>query len=136
MKMTKTKEIIILIIVVAIVGAIWWVQSAKQEPRLSSEYETVNFCGREYEAPVIVIDGVHIIKRIAEAASAEEGGETCREIISAGPEDLAVSFEEHVYSPDWYSLHLNGYLFEYGKGHTMIVRPGPHGIEGWVPLKK
>lgn len=95
-------------------------------------YEIVNFCGTEYQAPIIIIDGVDMIKRIAEAASAEANQETCQQIVGANKHKLKVDYSKN-YS--FYSISLNGYLFEYEIGRTMIVRPGEHGVEGWMPLR-
>ncbi|HEY4476470.1 MAG TPA: hypothetical protein VJB69_00550 [Candidatus Paceibacterota bacterium] len=128
------KSVWLLIAVGLLIFIIFLLRAEKQ---LDNEamHEIVNFCGIEYQAPIIIVNGVDVVKRIAEAASTEKNQETCKEIVGANKSKLTVvfrDFQEGGARSGVYSIHLNGYLFLFEEERTMIARPGEHGIEGWV----
>lgn len=125
----RNAKFIWLVVGVIVILGIFLLRSQKQTDEIV--YETVNFCGTEYQVEKIVIAGVDIIKRIAEVASAEKNQETCKNIISADPQNLKISITER---PNLDSLHLNGYLFDIDLKRRIIMRPGEHGIEDWTSL--
>lgn len=125
----KPRGFILLLVAVTLVLVVVSLPRAEEG---NTDYHNVYLCGSKYEVPRIVVDGVVIITRIAEVASAEEEQETCKQIFGANRYELDAKYSR---DDDFHTITLNGYWFGYEEGRAMIVRLGEHGIDGWARLR-
>jgi hypothetical protein len=145
--MTKTKEIVILIIVAVVIAGGWWFgQRPKLEPESPPEYEKVNFCGKEYLTQKIEIEGVDVVRRIAEITEENNQHDICDSIALNNKGEL---LETSVYQQNTtqgklnqrYAVWVGGVAFtvipDYkNPGKVLILEPGYAGEELFGILKQ
>lgn len=124
---------LIAVAMIILSGIFFWPKA--DEKNDAGKIQTVSFCGTKYQAPVIILEGVNVIQRIAEIATEQDrqqaGQDMCNLIRQTNPNELVVSVAEEIYAPGNYTVHLNSHLFHLNS-YGMISRPGEHGLDvGW-----